>query len=80
MGYHAVSAMLLLNTDETFALSQSDGREPSSSNLENMTCMFGAIVRQSFCNRSGFMWSGPCALSGFRPCFSLKGDFGVNSN
>ena len=37
-----------LKMGETFALSHSDGRDPSSMDLEKMTCRIGAISRQSF--------------------------------
>ena len=46
---------------ETFALSHSDVKDPSSRDvkdpssrdLEKMTCRIGAISRQSFCNNRG---------------------------
>ena len=42
-----------LTMGETFALSHSDGRDPSSRDLDKMTCRFGSISWQSFCSSRG---------------------------
>ena len=64
-----------LKMGERFALSHSDGSNPSSWELEKMTCRIGAISRQSFCSSRGRIWSGPGALSGFKPCSNLMMPF-----
>ena len=52
---------------ETFAFSQSDGKELSTSDLENIAYRIGTISRLSFCRSCGLMRSGPGALLGFSP-------------
>ena len=61
--------------DETFALSHSDYKDPSARDLDKMTWIIGAISRQSFCSRSGWIWSGPGALSGLKLCSNLMMPF-----
>ena len=60
---------------ETFALSHSDGRDPSYKDLEKMTCRIGATSRQSFYSSRGRIWSGPGALSGVKLCSNLMMPF-----
>ena len=64
-----------LKMGETFTLSHSDGRDPSSRDLDKMTCRIGKISRQSFCSSRGRIWSGPGALSGFKRCCNLMMKF-----
>ena len=64
-----------LKIGEKFALSHSDGKDPSSKDFEKITCRIGAISRQSFCSSRGRIWSGPRALSGFKPCSNLMMPF-----
>ena len=60
---------------ETLAFNQSEGRKPSIRDFEKMTCKMGATSRQSFRRNRGLMWSGPGALSGFRPCSNFMMPF-----
>ena len=60
---------------ETFASSHSDGRDQSSRDLEKMTYRIGAISRLGFYGSRGGIWSGPSALSGFKPGSNLMMPF-----
>ena len=64
-----------LEIGETFALSHSDGKDPFSKDFDKITCRIGAISRLSFCSSRGRIWSGPGALSGFKPCSNLMMQF-----
>ena len=64
-----------LKIGETFALSHSDGKDPSSKDFEKINCRKGAISRLSFCSSGDRIWSGPGALSGFKPCSNLMMPF-----
>ena len=60
-----------LKIREIFALSQSDGKDPSCKDFEKVAYRKGAISRQSFCSSRGQIWPGPGALSGIKLCSNL---------